>query len=218
MKKRHTSSVTKMAIAERRTAEETRSCILAVAWDLFRQLGARTTVADIADKSGMSSANVYRFFPSKQALNEAVCQGLLGELLNAARRALDASGTASERIAAMLLTLHGMMRDQMTDHARVHEIVQIACDEIWPPIIDYLHACAAMLAETIAEGQAAGEFGPGDPMALAWQTLQACVIIQNPTMFAQCPAIRPETRPEHAVDFVLRALANPRPPAPIPGS
>ena len=205
-----------MAIAERRTSEETRSCILAVAWDLFRQLGARTTVADIADKSGMSSANVYRFFPSKQALNEAGCEGLLGELLKAARRALGAPGTASERIAAMMLTLHGMMRDQMTDHARVHEIVQIACDEIWPPIVDYLHACAAMLAETIAEGQASGEFGPGDPKALAWQALQASVIIHNPTMIAQCPAIRPETRPEHAVDFVLRALANPRPPQPIP--
>jgi len=135
-----------MAIAERRTPEETRSCILAVAWDLFRQLGARTTVADIADKSGMSSANVYRFFPSKQALNEAVCEGLLGELLKAARGALDIPGTASERITAMMLTLHRLMRDQMTDHARVHEIVQIAVDEDWPPIVAYLHQCAALLA------------------------------------------------------------------------
>ena len=150
-----------MAIVERRTPEETRGCILAVAWDLFRQLGTRTTVADVADKSGMSSANVYRFFPSKQALNEAVCEGLLGESLKAARSALDRPGTASERIATMMLTLHRLMRDQMTDQARVHEIVQIAMDEVWPPIVDYLHKCAAMLAETIAEGQATGEFGPG---------------------------------------------------------
>ena len=77
-----------MAIVERRTPEETRGCILAVAWDLFRQLGTRTTVADVADKSGMSSANVYRFFPSKQALSEAVCEGLLGEIAEGgARRA-----------------------------------------------------------------------------------------------------------------------------------
>jgi hypothetical protein len=75
---------------------------------------------------------------------------------------------------------------------------------------DYLHKCAAM--------QAAGEFGPGDPKELGWQTLQACVVIQDPTMIAQCPAIRPEARPEHAIDFALRALANPRPPAPIPES
>jgi AcrR family transcriptional regulator len=139
-----------MAIAERRTPEETRSCILAVAWDLFRQLGARTTMADIAEKLGMSSANVYRFFSSKQALNEAVCEGLLGELLKAARRELDAPGTASQRIAGMMLTIHRLMRDQMTDHARVHEVVQIACDEVWPPIVDYLHKCAAMLADVIA--------------------------------------------------------------------
>ena len=207
-----------MAIVERRSPEETRGCILSVAWDLFRQLGTRTTVADIADKSGMSSANIYRFFPSKQALSEAVCEGLLGEMLKVARRELDAPGTAAQRIAGMMLALHRLMRDQMTDEARAHEIVKIAVDEVWPPIVDYLHKCAAMLAEAIAEGQAAGEFGPGDPKELGWQTLQACVIIQDPTMIAQCPAIRPEARPEHAVDFALRALANPRPPAPIPES
>ena len=205
-----------MAIVERRTPEETRGCILSVAWDLFRQLGARTTVADIADKSGMSSANVYRFFPSKQALNEAVCENLLGEMLKAARRELSAPGTAAQRIAGMMMTMHRLMRDQMTDQARVHEIVQIAMDEIWPPIVDYLHKCAAMLAETIAEGQATGEFGPGDPKELGWQTLQSCVVIHDPTMIAQCPAIRPEARPEDAVNFALRALANQRPPAPIP--
>ena len=123
-----------MAIAERRTPEETRSCILAVAWDLFRQLGSRTTMADVAEKLGMSSANVYRFFPSKQALNEAVCESLLGELLKAARSELEAPGMASQRIARMMLTIHRLMRDQMTDQAPVHEIVQSACDEVWPPI------------------------------------------------------------------------------------
>ena len=147
-----------MAIVERRSPEETRGCILSVAWDLFRQLGTRTTVADIADKSGMSSANVYRFFPSKQALSEAVCESLLGEMLKVARRELDAPGTAAQRIAGMMLALHRLMRDQMTDDARAHEIVKIAVDEVWPPIVDYLHKCAGMLAEAIAEGQAGGEF------------------------------------------------------------
>jgi AcrR family transcriptional regulator len=205
-----------MAIAERRTPEETRSCILAVAWDLFRQLGSRTTMADIAERLGMSSANVYRFFPSKQALNEAVCEGLLSELLKAARSELDAPGTASQRIAGMMLTIHRLMRDQMTDQARVHEIVQTACDEVWPPIVDYLNKCAAMLADVIAEGQSTGEFGPGDPNELGWGLLQACVVIQNPTMIAQCPAIRPDARPEQAVEFALRALSNKNPPGPIP--
>ena len=204
-----------MAIVDRRTTEETRSCILFTAWELFRQLGTRTTVADIAQKLGMSSANVYRFYPSKQALSEAVCETLLAEVLKAARSELDAPGPASKRIAAMMMRLHHIMRDQMTDHARAHEIVQVAMDQTWPPIVDYIHKCADMLAGAIAEGQKAGEFGPGDPKELGWQTLQACLAIHDPALIVQCPVIRPEARPEQAVEFALRALMNRAPPRPL---
>ncbi len=204
------------ATAERRTPEETRTCIMRVAWDLFRQLGPRTTIADVADKAGMSSANVYRFFPSKQALVEEVCLSLLAELLKVARAAINSPGKPSERIAAMMMTLHRLMRDQLTADNRAYEIVEEAVEQKWPPIIDYLHKCAAMLAEAIAEGQASGEFGPGDPLQLGWMTLQSCVVIHDPTLIPSCTIIRPEAKPEEAVDFALRALANLRPPAPIP--
>jgi AcrR family transcriptional regulator len=204
------------ATAERRTPEETRTCIMQVAWDLFRQLGPRTTIADVADKAGMSSANVYRFFPSKQALVEEVCLSLLAELLRVARAAIDAPGKPSERIAAMMMTLHRLMRDQLTADNRAYEIVEEAVEKKWPPIIDYLHKCAAMLAEAIADGQASGEFGPGDPLHLGWMTLQSCVVIHDPTLIPSCTILRPEAKPEEAVDFALRALANLRPPAPIP--
>ena len=205
-------------VAERRTPEETRTCILEVAWDLFRQLGSRTTVADVADKAGMSSANVYRFFPSKQALSEAVCEGLLGEMLMAARAELEKPGAASERIAAMMLTLHRLMRDQMIQEMRAHEVVKMALDENWPPIHAYLEQCVALVAGAIAEGQAACEFGPGDPLELAWLTLGSCILIHDPTMIAQCAEVRPEARPEDTIHFALRALANPNPPPPLAGS
>ena len=46
--------------------EDTRARIMETAETLFRRLGyAKTTVADIASELGMSPANVYRFFPSK---------------------------------------------------------------------------------------------------------------------------------------------------------
>ena len=84
-----------MNLTARRTPEETRTEILTVAWDLFRELGARTTIADIADRLGMSSANVYRFFPSKQALSEAICANQLGALIEAVRAAGAAPGPAA---------------------------------------------------------------------------------------------------------------------------
>jgi AcrR family transcriptional regulator len=58
--------------------DDTRLRIMQVAEALFRRLGfAKTAVADIAGELGMSPANVYRFFPSKNAIVEAICQRLL---------------------------------------------------------------------------------------------------------------------------------------------
>ena len=61
--------------------DDTRARIMETAEALFRRLGfAKTAVADIAAELGMSPANVYRFFPSKNAIVEAICQRCLNEL------------------------------------------------------------------------------------------------------------------------------------------
>ena len=63
-------------------AEETRARIEETAERLFRVMGyQKTAVADIARELGMSPANVYRFFPSKSAINEAIAERLLGGML-----------------------------------------------------------------------------------------------------------------------------------------
>src|SRR5215211_7897491 len=58
--------------------DDTRARIMETAEALFRRLGfAKTAVADIAAELRMSPANVYRFFPSKNAIVEAICQRCL---------------------------------------------------------------------------------------------------------------------------------------------
>ena len=59
-------------------AEATRARIEAAAERLFRSMGyQKTAVADIARELGMSPANVYRFYPSKSAINEAIASQLV---------------------------------------------------------------------------------------------------------------------------------------------
>ena len=198
-----------MNVPDRRTPEETRALILETAWQLFRQLGARTTIADVAERLGMSSANVYRFYASKQALSEAVCANQLDHLTQMAQSLAAGPGRPSERIRAVLLALHTAMRAQMTAEQRVHEIVDMAMSERWPSIAAYEEAIAAVLGALVAEGQERGEFGPGDPAELGWLTLCSCAGIHHPHMIALYADEPPG--PEQIVSFAMRALSNPLP-------
>jgi AcrR family transcriptional regulator len=197
----------------RRTSEETRQCILVAAWDLFRQIGFRkTTIADIAAALSMSSANIYRFFASKDALTEAICRSLLGGLLETVRAAAAAPGLAAERIAAVLMILHRNHRDQMTHEKRVHEVVAVAMEENWGAIEEFLHNCDILIGELVAEGQTAGEFGPGDPVLLGKRTMDACAGVLHPTLIAECSGDDVDADAQEVVAFALRALANKNPP------
>jgi AcrR family transcriptional regulator len=193
--------------ADRPGPEEMRARILEAAWDLFRQLGARTTIADIAEKLGMSSANVYRFYPSKQAVCEAIASNQLSALTAKTREIASGSGLASEKFRRGMLMMYECMCDQMLNQSRVHEIVDVAIHENWSAIETFKHDLSAIVAELIAEGQSRGEFGPGEPLSLAAQALCACAGVHHPTLIAQFRNSPTAVPPADVVDFALRALS-----------
>jgi AcrR family transcriptional regulator len=206
-----------MNIAARPTAEETRERILVAAEELFRRIGYyKTTVGDIADALDMSSANIYRFFPSKMAINEALCGKLLSRLLDEASAIAAGPGTPSARIVNLLMTLHRDHRGHMTEHERVHEMVLVAMEEDWASIEAFIRACKGLVGKLIAEGQAADEFGPGEPDVLGELAFGACASILHPMMIAKCAH---EGRTIEEIDaiaqgivaFTLRALASHQP-------
>src|SRR5947207_10633154 len=84
--------------------DDTRARIIETAEALFRRLGcAKTAVADIAAELKMSPANVYRFFSSKNAIVEAICQRCLSELEDRAWAVARSRGSAAERIERLVL-------------------------------------------------------------------------------------------------------------------
>jgi AcrR family transcriptional regulator len=206
-----------MNIPARLSPDETRERIIVAAEELFRRIGYyKTTVGDIAHALGMSSANIYRFFPSKNAIVEALCGKLLGELLEAATAAANAPGKSSERVSCLLMTLHRHHRDHLTHHERVHEMVVVAMEQNWGAIHAFLQTCEGLVGKLVAEGQATGEFGPGEPIQLAQLTFEACSSMLHPMMIAKCAAEgrtveEIDMRAQGLVGFVLRALAGHQP-------
>ena len=90
---------TGMTLTSEHIESDTRERIVAVAERLFREIGyQKTTVADIAKTLRMSPANVYRFFSSKNAIVEAICQRFLKELEEKAWATARAKGPAARRL------------------------------------------------------------------------------------------------------------------------
>src|SRR5437763_6496135 len=96
--------------------DDTRARIIETAEALFRRLGfAKTAVADIAAELGMSPANVYRFFPSKNAIVEAICQRCLAELEAEAWAVVRLKAPAAERLEKLFVAISTYNKENLLE-------------------------------------------------------------------------------------------------------
>lgn len=157
--------------------------ILEAAIHLYRQIGHRkTTVADIARKLSMSSANVYRFFASKHAIEAAVVAELLDEVVTAATAAAERESSVVERLRGVLTTLERVHEVRRADDAKLHELILTSMIEKWPPACAYADAVNSTIVRILADGQERDELPDGHPEILSeciltatWVHIHACV-------------------------------------------
>src|ERR1700761_29681 len=102
-----TETVTQRASGQRGPADhERREQIIAAADEHFRHYGyGKTTVADLARSIGLSSAYIYKFFESKQAIGQAVCQQILAEIIVEITALAEERTPASDRLRRIFQTL-----------------------------------------------------------------------------------------------------------------
>ncbi|ACA19789.1 transcriptional regulator, TetR family [Methylobacterium sp. 4-46] len=188
------------------TAPTTRCRILATAARFFQEIGyQKTTVADIAKTLGMSPANVYRFFDSKKAINEAVVERLTGEVEAMIAAVADRPGPASERLRAIIHTLHRDSAERITANPRMHEMVEAAMTESWGVCHHHVDRITAVLERVITEGVAAGEFRVGDPAQAARYVQTAILRYCHPVLIQRCPGdVAPPL--DGMIDFLLAGL------------
>ena len=197
-----------MGVRERTSAEATRARIMDVAEEHFRRVGyAKTAVADIAAALGMSPANVYRFFASKAAINDAICRRLFDEAHDLVEGIIALAEPAPRRLARVITALHGYNRSRLTDERRLHDMVEAAMAESWEAIEAHCALVQASFARLIAEGIREGAFDPAlDPVQAGGTVFHLCLGLFHPTVIAQCTSQAPDADAERVAAFVLRAL------------
>lgn len=187
--------------------QENISRILDAAERLFRHYGySKTTVADIARELGMSTANIYRFFASKQDIHQALCSRMLQAAYDLARSVAAEPASAAERLRRYASTQHKMTVDTMLDQEKVHEMVVVAIERDWHVIEKHIIRLHAIVAEIIADGIATGEFRPQDPEIASKCFGASLVTLCHPQMVAQCLMKENQARAEDLIEFAIQAL------------
>ena len=190
-------------------SEDTRARIMDTAEALFRRIGyAKTAVADIASELRMSPANVYRFFPSKTAIVQAICQRCLNELDEKAWAVARSKASASERLERLQLEILTYHKENLLEDQKVNDIVQVAMEESWDAIMAHKERIRSVLELVLRDGIDAGEFEPVDPRETSMHLFKACVGYCHPVLIAQGLQegrdLEAETR--SLIHFLLRAI------------
>jgi AcrR family transcriptional regulator len=186
---------------------DTRTRILTEAERLFRHYGyGKTTIADISEACGMSAANVYRFFPSKSALMEAICGRLIADEERRLFEIVRMPIPAAERLTIFIKEIHRHTLENLLDHRKVHEMVVVAMEEQWMAIRSHLDRVAAYIGELIKDGIARGEFAPKDVGRTAKAVHSALVCFCHPAIVAQKLDDEERVTPEEMAAFLIEAL------------
>jgi AcrR family transcriptional regulator len=189
--------------------DDTRARIMATAEALFRRLGfAKTAVADIAAELCMSPANIYRFFASKNAIVEAICQRCLVEVEEKGWAAARAKVPAAQRLERLVVEIMAYHRENFVTEQRVHDIVVVAMEQSWDAIKAHKEKMRAIFEVILRDGIAAGEFAALEPHKTAELFMRSVLPFIHPIMLAQCmeEGMDVENEVRASVRFLLRAI------------
>ena len=112
------------------SAESADARILDFAADHIRQHGIeRTTVVAIAREAAMSHGNVYRYFPSKEALVDAVTAQWLKPIETGVRDICDGPDPAFDKLERILSAAHRAYRNKLESDPRLFDLLIEAAAE-----------------------------------------------------------------------------------------
>ena len=157
---------------------------------LRRHGAAKANVVDVARALGMSHANIYRHFPSKKALLDAVAARWLHAVAAPLEAvAADATRPAGERLAAWFHTLRAAKRAKVRDDPELFRVYHAIAESAREVVGAHVAALLGQLGRIVADGVAAGEFRAGlDASAAARAFMQATAAFHHPALVAQEPA------------------------------
>lgn len=185
-----------------------RQQILEAANTYFRQYGyGKTTVADLAKEIGLSTAYIYKFFESKQAIGDAVVRQVLTGIGDEVCRIAQRQEAAATRLRLIFLTIAKLGSEAVCHDRKAHDLAVTACVEKWQSVDDYQTALTATIRALIAEGRELGEFERKTPIAETCAAIMYTLELFSMPLFLEQITDDPVRKAESIANLVLRSLA-----------
>jgi len=150
--------------------------------DALRRFGpSKATVVDVARALGVSHAAVYRHFPSKVALREAVTRRFVGRAQgDLASLAADPAIPPPERLRAWLIALHRAKRRTSLEEPELWATFRVLAAEHSAVASDHLGVLLGQVATIVRDGRDSGDFATTDPEATARAVFEATALFHHP--------------------------------------
>jgi AcrR family transcriptional regulator len=135
-----------------------RGAVLAAARDQFALRGFEsTTMRDIADATGLTASNLYRYFESKDSMIVEILGDFSDRLLAAYKEVLGAGTTVTETLDALMWLLHQASRQYAPEIEILQGYRRLTALGVTERYEQGAEARLGMLSQLIAAGVAAGE-------------------------------------------------------------
>jgi len=188
---------------------ERRNQIIREADAHFRRNGySQTSVAELAKAIGVSSAYVYRFFDSKQAIGEAVCRAVLARMAAALWEIAERPNSASQRMRLLVKALKNQSQEQFFKQRALHDIVATALRDHWPSVLVHRHEILQVVRKVVGDGRQSGEFERKTPLDETCLAIFECVMpFTHPVLLELRTPEELEVSIVAVTNLVLRSLA-----------
>ena len=155
--------------------------ILDVAEDVLRRYGpAKATVVDVARALGVSHGSVYRHFPSKAALRDAVTERWLARVSDPLATVVAEDGSALARLRRWFDLLIAAKKSRAFDDPEMSATYMALAADARDIVKAHVAVLAGQITQIIADGIAQGEFTVNDAGAMGWAVYYATSRFHDP--------------------------------------
>jgi len=185
----------------------TPDAILDTAEDVLRRFGpAKTTVVDVARALQVSHGSIYRHFPTKAALRDAVAERWLSRVSAPLAGIAAEPGPADDRLTRWLEALVAAKHRKVFDDPELFATYHALAEQARGVVDAHVRELCDQLARIIEDGRSQGRFRVTDPERTARAVFDATLRYHHPAHSSEWrdPAIEDAFRA--TLQLVLAAL------------